>query len=35
MYENRKTRPFETIPGMGKRDIKENDGGDEFTYDIL
>jgi hypothetical protein len=25
---------IETIPGMGRR-IKENDGGDEFNYDIL
>jgi hypothetical protein len=27
---------FETIPGMGGRmGIKENDGGGEFSYDIL
>jgi hypothetical protein len=24
-------RPFETIPGMGIREIKENDGGGEFN----
>jgi hypothetical protein len=35
MYENGKMRPTETIPGMGKRGIKENDGGSEFNYDIL
>jgi hypothetical protein len=28
-------RPVETIPGMGKGEIKENDGGGEFNYDIL
>jgi hypothetical protein len=28
-------RPTETIPGMGGRRIKENDGGGEFNYDIL
>jgi hypothetical protein len=27
MYENGKTRPVETIPGMRGREIKENDGG--------
>jgi hypothetical protein len=25
-------RPVETIPGMGRGRIKENDGGDEFKY---
>jgi hypothetical protein len=30
-----KTRLVETIPGMGKRRIKENHGGHEFKYDIL
>jgi hypothetical protein len=31
-----KMRPVETIPGMGGRgEIKENDGGSEFNYDIL
>jgi hypothetical protein len=30
-------RPVETIPGMGLEgeEIKENDGGGEFNYDIL
>jgi hypothetical protein len=31
MYENGKMRPTETIPGMGGRRLKENDGGREFT----
>jgi hypothetical protein len=35
MYENGKMRPAETIPGMGGGRIKENDGGDEFNYDIF
>jgi hypothetical protein len=35
MYVNAKMRPVETIPGMGGGEIKENDGGDEFNYDIL
>jgi hypothetical protein len=35
MFENGKIRPFETIPGRGKRGIKENDGGRKFSYDIL
>jgi hypothetical protein len=26
MYVNRKTIPVETIAGMGRREIKENDG---------
>jgi hypothetical protein len=30
-----KMRPAETIPGMGERRIKENDGRGEFNYDIL
>jgi hypothetical protein len=25
----------ETIPGMGRRGIKENDGRSEFKYDIF
>jgi hypothetical protein len=25
--------PVETIPGMGR--IKENDGGDEFNYNLF
>jgi hypothetical protein len=28
-------RPVETIPGVGKGVIKENDRGGEFSYDIL
>jgi hypothetical protein len=28
-------RPVETILGMRGERIKENDGGDEFNYDIL
>jgi hypothetical protein len=28
-------RLLETIPGMGRRGRKENDGGGEFNYDIL
>jgi hypothetical protein len=28
-------RPVEIIPGVGGGRIKENDGGDEFNYDIL
>jgi hypothetical protein len=26
---------FETIPGMGVEGINENEGGDEFKYDIF
>jgi hypothetical protein len=33
MYVNRKVRPIETIPGMGR--VKENCGGGEFKYDIF
>jgi hypothetical protein len=32
MYENRKMRPVETIPGMGDVGIKENDGEGKFNY---
>jgi hypothetical protein len=28
-------RSIETIPGMGEKGIKENDGEGEFNYDIL
>jgi hypothetical protein len=35
MNENGKVRPVETIPEMGTWGIKENDGGNEFNYDIL
>jgi hypothetical protein len=31
----KKMRPIETNPGMGGGGIKENEGGDEFNYDIL
>jgi hypothetical protein len=31
MYENGKMRSVETIPGMGRGGIKENDGGSEFN----
>jgi hypothetical protein len=35
MYVNGKMNPAETTPGMGKGEIKENDGGGEFKYDIF
>jgi hypothetical protein len=35
MYVNGKMRPAETIPGMGVGEIKVNDGGCEFNYDIF
>jgi hypothetical protein len=35
MYENGKMRHIETIPGIEGEGIKENDGGSEFSYDIL
>jgi hypothetical protein len=35
MYVHGKMRPVETILGMGGGEIKENDGGGEFNYDIL
>jgi hypothetical protein len=28
-------RSVESIPGVEGEEIKENDGGDEFNYDIL
>jgi hypothetical protein len=28
-------RPVESIPTMGSRGIKENDGGGKFNYDTL
>jgi hypothetical protein len=34
MYENRKMRPVETIPKLG-RETKQNDRGGEFNYNIL
>jgi hypothetical protein len=27
--------PVETIPGMGRGEIKQNGGGGEFKYDIF
>jgi hypothetical protein len=33
--EMEKMRCAATIPGMGGRGIKENDGGSEFNYDIF
>jgi hypothetical protein len=33
-YENGKLRPIETLPGVGRKEIKENDGGGEFNYYI-
>jgi hypothetical protein len=35
MSEKGKMRPIETIPGMERGRIKENDRGSEFNYDIL
>jgi hypothetical protein len=34
MYENEKTKPVETTPGLGGKDPKMIEGG-EFNYDIL
>jgi hypothetical protein len=28
-------KPVETVPGMGEKEMKENDGGGEFNYNIL
>jgi hypothetical protein len=35
MYVNGKMRPVETVLGMGEGEIKKNDGGGEFNYDML
>jgi hypothetical protein len=35
MYINEKMIDVETIPRMGEEGIKDNDGGDEFKYDIF
>jgi hypothetical protein len=35
MYENGKMRYTETIPGLGGGEIKENDRGGEFNYNVL
>jgi hypothetical protein len=32
MYVNGKMISFEIVPGMEGREVKENDGGDEFKY---
>jgi hypothetical protein len=34
MYVNGKMIPVETIPRIGGRTVRENDGGGEFNYDI-
>jgi hypothetical protein len=35
MYVNGKMRPVELFQEWGGGEIKENDGGSEFTYDIF
>jgi hypothetical protein len=35
MYKNSKIRPVETTPRMGEGRVKENNGGAEFSYEIL
>jgi hypothetical protein len=35
MYKNGKMRHAEMIPGIGGREIKENDRVGEFNYDTL
>jgi hypothetical protein len=35
MYENGKMRSVEITLWMGVGEIKENDGGGKFNYDIL
>jgi hypothetical protein len=35
MYVIGKMIPVETLPGMGKREIKENGGGGELKHDIF
>jgi hypothetical protein len=35
MYVNGKVRPVKTTPEMGEGSIKENNGGEEFNYDIF
>jgi hypothetical protein len=32
IYINENMRPVESIPRMGAREIKENDGGSEFNF---
>jgi hypothetical protein len=35
MYENGKMRTVGTVPRIGGGELKGNDGGGEFNYDIL
>jgi hypothetical protein len=35
MYVNGKMIPVETIPGIGRGQMKENSRGDEFKYNIF
>jgi hypothetical protein len=35
MYENGKVDLLKLFQEWGEREIKENDGGGEFNYDIL
>jgi hypothetical protein len=35
MYVNGKMKPVETVLGVGGGEMKENDGGDDFKYDIF
>jgi hypothetical protein len=35
MYVSGKMLSVETIPGMGRRGIKENGGGGKFNYDVF
>jgi hypothetical protein len=35
MYVHRKMGPVKTTSGMGEGEIKENDEGGEFKYDIF
>jgi hypothetical protein len=34
LHENGRIKHVDTIPGMGIGEIKENEGGGEFKYDI-
>jgi hypothetical protein len=35
MYRNGEMISVGTIPGLGRGEIRENDGGDVFKYDIF
>jgi hypothetical protein len=35
MYVNAKMIPFEAVPGIGRRRMKESSGGSEFKYDMF